>query len=433
MRDAAVSPTARGLRGVVYMAVAIGALTGCRDKLMPPPGPAELDGSASASTADGPLAPDRPAASSDGGSPPTTDGRAPDGPASSADTRVDGSRPPDGSVTPPDGPRPPDAPPPTPPDAMPPQSTCGAPNGPCCEDLSCQAGGCCGITVGGQPRCVPPGDACRLPGGNPGGTCSNGVCSGCGGVLNQLCCQGDTCTGPGLVCEDETCEACGGPGGPCCPGNVCNGNQQCEDDECVPCGGPDQPCCANRVCNNGGCCLGEGVGECVGAGDICIQPGPNGGTCMAGKCSQCGNAGQDCCTGDVCYDAGRACLNGNCLPCGGPNQPACKGRVCNADLCVDDDGTCLPQGAFCGQQSGRCMPGGSCMNGNIACGGINLPCCGATSPPLGVFCSHPSTICLGLGAARRCVQCGEMGQPCCEDDVCRAGACGGLLGNRTCR
>lgn len=449
MRRSTVSAGAGGFRGGLFLILILGAgaLPACRDNLAPPrpqeadaapPPPREVDAATAAADARAPSI-DPPVV-------PPADAAQPDAPDTGLDAAA-GAPPPDAAVPPrdaaapdrapeplpppADGPPPPPAPPPTPPPLPPP--SCGLPNGPCCADGSCASGGCCGLTVNGQRRCVAPGMNCRLQGGDLAGTCQAGLCSGCGSVLNQRCCQGLTCLGPGLVCGGQFCQPCGTANGTCCPGNICNAGLACVGDACEACGGPGQPCCANRSCNNGGCCLGAGLGQCTGAAQACLQPGPNGGQCMAGRCSLCGNAGQGCCTGDVCWGTDQACVDDECVACGKVNQPACRGRSCDPDLCVDGNGTCVAVGALCGQASGRCMPGGSCVAGNQACGGMNLPCCGGTAPPVGVFCSRPGTVCQGLGVARRCVSCGEVGQSCCDGDLCRTGACSGLIGNRTCR
>jgi hypothetical protein len=226
---------------------------------------------------------------------------------------------------------------------------------------------------------------------------------------------------------------CGVANGPCCANNTCNGGLTCDDGECTACGGPGQPCCPNRACSAGGCCVGAGTdAECVAANAVCPLQGPgNAGMCTNGRCGGCGAAGQRCCDGQLCYDAGNACVSGMCQACGGAMQPACPGNSCSAGHCLNDDAVCVPVGAQCGGSAGTCTANGSCMMGNTTCGGLNQICCeiGQTNTPR--FCAQSGTRCNGFGANARCVACGEMGQPCCEDSSCKTGTCGGFP--QTCR
>ena len=325
-------------------------------------------------------------------------------------------------------------------DALPPDvrpTNCGAPGQPCCPTNTCFDGACCGAAVGGEKRCVAPGGECRIEGGGAGGTCTAGACSGCGGALNQACCEGDVCLAQGLVCALNLCKACGTANAPCCAGDICGPGLSCDDGECETCGGPDQPCCAGRTCNDGGCCLGSGLGQCLAQGLSCPPAGPAGGMCAAGKCTGCGAADQPCCLGRMCDGPNLTCEgggNGSCSPCGLPGQDACPGAGCMPGSCVDDDEQCIAVGATCPQGSGVCTAGGACQNGGDLCGGLDQLCCGRGAPPAGVYCSHPGTVCHGTNDDNeRCVLCGGLGQPCCSGSFCRAGECDGPFSNRTCQ
>ena len=311
-----------------------------------------------------------------------------------------------------------------PPDTDP---ACGNPGQACCANRACNAGCCVGAAA--NQRCIANGATCTAVGGESGGTCNNGRCSGCGAALNQPCCAGQICSGTGLVCEDEVCTSCGTEGGSCCANDSCGDGLACDPDNnggtCVSCGAPGQQCCPGSTCKNDGCCVRQADGEefCMEAGQQCRVVGAgNGGLCMAGRCTGCGHTGQACCRGDLCYVAGEACIGGSCGACGAAGQPACPGSRC-ASGCVDSLGKCVALGVDCGQNAGTCTPDGSCRQGDTSCGGINQPCCGLNVPPAGAFCTKPGTTC-SSGFPRRCGECGGIGQPCCAGEDCREGRCG---------
>src|SRR5687768_16923123 len=57
----------------------------------------------------------------------------------------------------------------------------------------------------------------------------------------------------------------------------------------VACGRPGAPCCPGNLCNGGGCCAGC---MCVAPGAAC---GGLPGACTDGSCGACGGPGQPCC------------------------------------------------------------------------------------------------------------------------------------------
>jgi len=101
---------------------------------------------------------------------------------------------------------------------------CGAPGETCCPADKCDGGGCC---VTG--RCLANGMTCADAKGKYG-LCADGKCD-CG-TAGKACCPMSTpsaavCVQPGTACAvqagDPTCTTCGVPGGPCCPGDKCEG------------------------------------------------------------------------------------------------------------------------------------------------------------------------------------------------------------------
>ena len=134
-------------------------------------------------------------------------------------------------------------------------TACGGPGEPCCDNILCNAGGCCDQN---SKTCVGAGGTC--PGAQ--GTCTAAGCmNGTCGKVGQACCAGGVeCTAPFTDCggANTTCRACGGLGQSCCPGNrggdTCASPFACTKGTCTVCGGAGQPCCAGDVCNVGKTC-----------------------------------------------------------------------------------------------------------------------------------------------------------------------------------
>jgi hypothetical protein len=316
---------------------------------------------------------------------------------------------------------------------------CGAVGGPCCVGApACAAGGCCAGKAGEVTGiCVASGQTCTTAGGNNGGVCTDGACSGCG-QLNQTCCAGRICSAAGTSCPAEgICRSCGNAGEACCPGtSKCNDAAlECTAGTCRPCGGPKESCCPGDKCNAPNCCLGSGDSAMCGAEAATCQTsaGQNGGTCQGGKCSACGGPGQACCAGNVCYQAGETCLSNKCTPCGGLNQPACRGNLCASADCLNEDQVCVAAGTGCGPAAGTCTVGGACVAGAMTCGGPGQACCMGHGAGPQHFCSAMGLACVDAGGAQRCRPCGALGQPCCSGSFCGTGTCKGEGDNRACR
>ena len=154
-------------------------------------------------------------------------------------------------------------------------SPCGGLGQPCCfED---QTANC----VGGIGPGTPPCQGCTAP----GTVCSEddpqktmpGTCLACG-AEGQACCAGSECLGFYSLCTQpmlntNVCSsACGSPGQPCCTNHVCrdegcclqaeNGLDQCVSaSTCATCGGDGGACCAGGLCDLSQFCNDAGTCE----------------------------------------------------------------------------------------------------------------------------------------------------------------------------
>jgi hypothetical protein len=234
--------------------------------------------------------------------------------------------------------------------------------------------------------------------------------------------------------------ACGTPGQPCCPGNICGGGGCCAGCVCIGAGASCGP--AGGTCTDGSC------GACGGPGQpccalLCTAPGTRCNT-TDGRCEPCGGVGERCCSGDACTATGTACDSSlHCAPCGEPGGVCCPGATCHGDgccfnhSCIAAGATCkdvsVPKGggtcgggrcADCGQPGQPCCAFVGCQGPSVTCansicrhcGGPGEPCC-STVP----YCASADTACGPLGTCRHC---GGVGEPCCADDVkCGAGGC----------
>jgi hypothetical protein len=190
---------------------------------------------------------------------------------------------------------------------------CGGVDDPCCAGGTCNGSQLvCSALEGEVGVCVPCGgiphsheaQLCCADGScHPGFTCSEGVCTGRCGGLDETCCGSSDqrgCNTQNLACDLEGfCAVCGISGGPCCTGDICQpgltcfsasrtGNNTCQ------CGGPDTACCPGSVCV---------------VGTVCDS-----GTCQS---VSCGGLDQPCCGGIVGCGTNLFCSGGICtIPLG---------------------------------------------------------------------------------------------------------------------
>jgi hypothetical protein len=190
---------------------------------------------------------------------------------------------------------------------------CGRLEDPCCPGGTCNGSqlvcsaleGAVGVCVscGGKPHSHESQLCCADGSCNPGFTCSEGVCFGTCGQLDETCCGSSdqrSCNTANLACDLEGfCAVCGVNDGPCCTGDSCqpgltcysasrSGNNTCQ------CGGPDTACCPGGVC----------VGGTVCASGVC-------------QSVACGALDQPCCSGIVECGVGLFCSGGICtIPLG---------------------------------------------------------------------------------------------------------------------
>jgi hypothetical protein len=222
--------------------------------------------------------------------------------------------------------------------------------------------------------------------------------------------------------------ACGGPGLPCCPGNLCNDGGCCLNQEIcqangAPCGRAGEVTCHNGSCQDAtGASCGGIMEPCCSGGIGCTAPGAG---CVSGTCHRCGGDGEACCdtfdfAGETRCSPRFLCSQrltenpGTCSACGGAGQSCCRGgNPCAAGLgCArprDQPAVC----STCGAPGAACCPGGGCQDGSTCvgatsgegtcrpCGGTGQPCCRGTSCGAGLRC------------ASTCEPCGGAGQPCC--------------------
>lgn len=277
---------------------------------------------------------------------------------------------------------------------------CGGVCGTCCENQTCEAGGC----VGG-PGC----QVASAP------TCGGCLCEDCVCDMDPYCCQvvWDD------LCVDECLDQCGGCGSsPDCGGKECGANG---------CGGSCGTCLPGWFCNDAGECVGDCTPDC--SGKDCGADGCGGKCglcgidfeCVEGVClEECGGVDfVGCCDGDIqfhcedgfqlkvdcgalgltcgwkstlgwydCDDTQQADPSGTFpLWCPGVCPPECEGKQCGPD--------------GCGGSCGECGAEESCVN--AVCKADCEPQCA------GIFCGED-----GCGG-----QCGE----CAIGLVCEAGLC----------
>jgi hypothetical protein len=253
---------------------------------------------------------------------------------------------------------------------------CGGPGEPCCPGSTCSGANCC---LAG--RCHLAGDTCRIDSVSFG-VCQDGRC-GCG-KLSEPCCPQTAgfvqprCTDPDTACtggsfsSTGTCAKCGGPGAPCCPGQLCNEPGlaclgSAGEGICQRCGGPGELCCPGTV-------------RCNGSDTVCV------GQSSSARCVKCGTASPTS-GGRVPCCAGNQCRDGSC----------CVNEEFNTPFCVAVNSSCLVVSGVCGSN-------GSCGG----CGGVGQPCCS------GRYCTGSGTMCSSTGSGSTCIPCGRLGQPCCS-------------------
>jgi hypothetical protein len=198
--------------------------------------------------------------------------------------------------------------------------------------------------------------------------------------------------------------ACGAPGQPCCPGNVCGGGGCCVGCDCVAPGTSCGPL--------GGACADGSCGVCGGPGQLCCPDGgctAPGTRCESGVCQSCGTAGNRCCWTEICIAATTICdsYTATCQHCGQTGEPCCREQACDEGGCCYG-GACVAPGQLC---STATTGGGTCMAGRCsACGRVGAPCCAGSK------CYGDDTSC----SDGRCAACGGPGEPCCAISRCAA-------------
>ncbi len=178
-----------------------------------------------------------------------------------------------------------------------------------------------------------------------------------------------------------------------------------------------------QLFDDGGPCGGEGQRCC---GILC---GPGLG-CSDGRCVStaipCGGADQPCCVGPSgasSCDRGQRCTASTCRPCGMPGMTCCdhdSPSPCTLDhYCAA--GACAPTPESCGHVGQACCANNACTAGARCNTGVCImaPTCGDRGLPC---CATDPPCQGGLCQAGFCVRppigCGRSDLPCCEGDQC---------------
>jgi len=230
----------------------------------------------------------------------------------------------------------------------------------------------------------------------------------CEGV--SACCDGCKALADGTACSDPS---------PCaqqasCQAGVCVGSNLSDGTPC----NDGSACTLVDICQ-GGVCLGTQETTCQ-ASDACHDPG----VCdpATGICSDPPRPDGSLCNDNNACTQVDSCLQGVCT---GGNPVICVPvTACHdAGVCDPQSGVCSqpikPAGAPC-EDGDLCTSGESCTNG-LCIGGTPLICepldschdAGVCEPGTGQ-CTHPAKI-----DGSSC----EDGNPCTQQDACRAGAC----------
>lgn len=160
---------------------------------------------------------------------------------------------------------------------------CGGNGEPCCNFEGCESGLTCisnRITIdpaidtgsGGIDGFLP--SQC-VPCGDPGERCCNLI----------DCNEGAFCAAIIII----PCETSDGGGGGFNPCPESGGGGQLIPGSCVACGDPGQPCCPGEMCDTNA-------------------------LCSAGLCEACGQIGEQCCTGETCPNSQGVCVEDVCEP-----------------------------------------------------------------------------------------------------------------------
>ena len=166
--------------------------------------------------------------------------------------------------------------------------------------------------------------------GEPSSDAASSAC----GTTGLPCCSGEQCVDTELWCIAGLCSACGSTGQPCC-GEACNGGNSCVAtagaSECVGCGQPGQVCCTS-------------LPACADTSDGCYSIGLLE-ACLDLRASASGQPGEECTS--TCTDSSNVCWPGAptstvpfCIACGGLDLPCCGGTTCETDLSCGSSGYC---------------------------------------------------------------------------------------------
>ena len=269
--------------------------------------------------------------------------------------------------------------------------TCQAPAARGCAPYRGCSGNACRNSCGADAQCSM-GNVCTA---NSCGKKPNGaVCTNGPECMSNVCAQGRCCAG---ACNG-TCRSCAIAG---------------QEGACVnvPVGGADPTgMCRDDACSNG--CDGNAGCRREPTGTTCGAASCNGNTQVTRTC----NAGGACATNNNACAVGFSCMGGSCVanpkgngePCVSNAECSsnrCIDNVCCATACMGDCRQCQAGSGTCGNRSGSCGVGGTCMGG--------------------VCCNLGTTNCSGVCRNLQTEEgnCGSCGNVCASGRICVSGRC----------
>lgn len=212
----------------------------------------------------------------------------------------------------------------------------------------------------------------------------------------------------GLGCAENTSDPDGSTGMDGTTGHDGGG-----PDPRAECGGAGGACCVGRICE-----LGI---EC-GRGDVCCVQAGSGASCSAAS---------DCCRGLAC-DAGRCCAP-RTASCAGSSD-CCEGLVCSREGVCAAPGDVDTDPATCGRPGQRCCDGFTCRDEVVCsagimcvgCGGDGDACCDGATPCTSrmLSCDVTTATCVNVDPATAC---GEVDNACCDGPGGTPTDCSGAL------